>query len=156
MDGPRLIQLANRSGKQYLCSMKLPVRHMVVACVACFLVAGCGQSAPRISLHSAVQKGDLQAVRQHIAAGTDLNVKDASGWTPLHLAAMKGDLAMATALCEAGADVKRTGQNGKTPLDVAREKGKTEIVQYLEARKAKPSRGLIDGGLGVSEALDGF
>ena len=51
--------------------------------------------------------------------------------------------------------MKRKGTGGKTPLDVAREKGKTEIVQYFQQRSGeKGGRGLIDGGLGVSEVLD--
>jgi ankyrin repeat protein len=136
------------------------VRLFLLCFVASLCSLGCGPSAPRISLHQAVQDGNLYAVRKHIAAKTDLNKTDANGWTPLHLAAMKGNLPMVQALSEAGADVKRKGKGGKTPLDVAREARQTAVVQYLQQllqqRTAGHSRGrgLIDGGLGVSEVLD--
>ena len=126
----------------------------ILCFLCCFGGMGCGQSAPKISLHQAVQDGNIYLVKRHIAAKTDLNKPDTSGWTPLHLAAMNGNLAIVQALTEAGADVKRKGTAGKAPLDVAREKGRTDIVQYLQERTAKPGRGLIDGGLGVSEVLD--
>ena len=112
-----------------------------------------------------MQAGNYPAVRQHIAARSDLNVKNSSGLTALHVAATKGDLPMVKLLAEGGADVNRPGPSGKTPVAMAREKGKTSIVQYLEKRlagePAKPSgerrgRGLVDGGLGVSEVLDSY
>jgi hypothetical protein len=134
--------------------MKSLVRPIIVSWLACLCWIGCGQTAPRITLHQAVEQGNLHAVQQHIAAKTDLNKADVSGWTPLHLAARKGDLAIFTALSHGGADVKRKGKGGKTPLDVARENRQTAIVQYLEQLNAKRGRGLVDGGLGVSDALD--
>jgi ankyrin repeat protein len=98
-------------------------------------------------------------VKQHIAAKTDLNKKDSAGWTALHLAAMRGDLSIVKVLTEAGADVKIQGKDGQTPLDVAREKSQSEVVDYLQGQAtAQPGGGggrrLIDGGLGVSEAMD--
>ena len=115
---------------------------------------GCEQATPSITIHQAVEQGNLKAIQQHIAAKTDLNKTDTAGWTPLHLAAMKGNLAIVQALSAAGADAKRKGKAGKTPLDVAREKGQTAIVQFLQQRNEKRGRGLINGGLGVSEVLD--
>ena len=112
------------------------------------------QTAPSITLHQAVEQGNLKAVQQHIAAKTDLNRTDAAGWTALHLAAMKGNLVIVQALTAAGADVSRKGQAGKTALDVAREKGQTAVVAFLQQRNEKRGRGLIDGGLGVSGVLD--
>jgi len=107
-----------------------------------------------------VEDGNYPAVRRHIAARSDLNSKDKSGWTPLHLAAMKGDVPMVKLLTEAGADVQRPGPQGRTPADVAREKGQTSVLEFLTVRvEAKPEprgRALIDGGVGVSEVLDGF
>tara|TARA_B100000686_G_C15822254_1_gene494097 strand:- start:67 stop:387 length:321 start_codon:yes stop_codon:yes gene_type:complete len=41
--------------------------------------------APVISIHDAAEKGYIEAVKQHIAAGTDVNAKDdVRGRTPLH------------------------------------------------------------------------
>jgi ankyrin repeat protein len=133
------------------------LRFFLISIAASLCLAGCGQSAPKTGLPQAVQDGNLYLVKKHIAAKTDLNKADASGWTPLQLAAMKGNLEIVQALADAGADVRRKGADGKTPLDVARDKGQAAVVQYLQQRASvKPSkgRGLIDGGLGVSEVLD--
>jgi ankyrin repeat protein len=107
-----------------------------------------------MSLQQAVATGNLREVKLHVATKSDLNKPDAEGWSPIHVAAMNGNLAIVTALSEGGADIRRKGKAGKTPLDVAREKNQTAIVQYLEQRASKGGRGLIDGGLGVSEVLD--
>jgi ankyrin repeat protein len=135
--------------------MKSQIRLIVLGCISCLCLVGCGPAAPQGTLHQAVEKGNLKAVQQHIAAKSDLNKKNSAGWTPLHLAAMKGDLAIVKALVKAGADMNRKGKDGKTPLDVAGEKGQTAIVKFLqEPNQERPSRRLIDGGLGVGEALD--
>lgn len=124
---------------------------------------GCGQSRPNppaIGIHQAVLKDDLKSVQQHIAAGTDLNTKDKNGWTPLHLAALRGNLAIAQALVAGGADLNRPGMGGRTPAALAREQGKITVANYLEEQAQAPApggggrRGLVDGGLGVSEVLD--
>ncbi len=120
------------------------------------LLLGCGPGKPTIPLHQAVQKADLKAVEQHIAARSDLNVKDKHGWAPLHFAAMKGQLSIVKALTAGGADVNRTGPGGKTPLDMAREKGQVAVAAYLQEVRPRSGqgRGLMDGGLGVSEVLN--
>ena len=40
-----------------------------------------------ISVHDAAKSGNVEVVKQHLAAGTDVNVKDEHGMTPLHFAA---------------------------------------------------------------------
>jgi ankyrin repeat protein len=135
---------------------------VILCSLAGLLAVSCGPGKPDMPLHTAVQEGNYPVVRHHIAAKSDLNAKDKAGWTALPLAAMKGDLPMVQLLATAGADVNRPGPGGKTPLDVAREKGRKPVVEFLEARvqaAAAPApeqrgRGLIDGGLGVSDVLD--
>ena len=51
-----------------------------------------------------------------IAAGADVNAKDADGFAPLHGAACKGRIASVKALIAAGADVNAKDTNGFTPL----------------------------------------
>ena len=123
---------------------------------ASFCWVGCEQAPPAIALHQAVEQGNLEAVRQHIAAKSDLNKPNLAGWTPLHLAAMQGNLQIVQALVQGGADVSRKGQGGKTPLDLAKEKRQTAIVQFLQPSQSggqKSGRGLVDGGLGVTESM---
>jgi len=57
---------------------------------------------PGTNLHLAAFQGNLQAVRQQIKAGADLNKKDAYGSTPLILAATFGKTEVAIALIDAG------------------------------------------------------
>ncbi len=139
--------------------MKQHLLRSLGLCAIAFSFLGCEPPAPpAISLHQAVEQGDLAAVQQHIAAKTDLNQPNLAGWTPLHLAAMNGNVAIVQALIAAGADVNKKGQAGKTPLDVARDKRQTTIVQMLQQQptgtQAPKGRGLVDGGLGVSETLN--
>src|SRR5216684_5264419 len=125
--------------------MKLLVRILSLCSISLLCWVGCGPTAPSITLHQAVEQGNLPAVQQHIAAKTDLDRTDLNGWTALQLAAMKGNLAIVQALSLAGADPNRKGQAGKTALDIAREKGQTAVVQFLQLRNEKRRRGLIDG-----------
>ena len=39
--------------------------------------------APDISIHEAAIDGNIKAVKQHLAAGADVNVMDEDGWIPL-------------------------------------------------------------------------
>ena len=102
-------------------------------------VAGCGRQGnsdaehmpPRVSLHAATLQGNLDAVRRHIDAGSDLNAKDAYGSTPLVVAATFGKTDAARALIDAGADMTITNNEGSTPLHIAAFLCRTEIVQAL-------------------------
>ncbi len=54
--------------------------------IAALVQVGCGPpKAPDISIHAAAESGNIEAVKQHIAAGTDVNAKDDDGTTPLDL-----------------------------------------------------------------------
>ena len=75
--------------------------------------------APDISIHEAAANGNIEAVKQHIAAGADVNAKDNWGWTPLHYAALKGHKEIAELLIAKGADMNAVGDLGRTPLDLA-------------------------------------
>ena len=84
-----------------------------------------GAKAPDISIGEAAESGNIEAVRQHIAAGTDVNIKDDDGFTALYFAAQEGQKEIAELLIEKGADVnvklesqtaKENGMGGATPL----------------------------------------
>jgi fucose 4-O-acetylase-like acetyltransferase len=107
-------------------------------------VAGCGkqensdkeQRPPRVSLHVAALQGNLDAIRSHIIAGSDLNKKDAYGSNPLVVAATFGKTEVAEALIDAGADMTITNNEGSTPLHIAAFLCRTEIVKALLDRGA--------------------
>jgi len=79
----------------------------------------------------AALQGNMEAVRQHIEAGTDLNQKDAWGSTPLIIAAVFGKTEVARALIEAGADLNLTNNDGATALHTAAFLCREEIVEAL-------------------------
>ena len=89
------------------------------------------QRPPRVSLHAAALQGNLDAIRQHINAGSELNKKDAYGSSPLIVAVTFGKTEVARALIEAGADMQITNNEGSTPLHIAAFFCRTEIVKAL-------------------------
>ena len=95
--------------------------------------------APGIDIHTATFFGNLDAVKQHINAGSDLNVKDEYGSTPLNIAATFGKTDIALALINGGADIQTTNSEGSTPLHVAAFFCRTEIVKALLEKGADKS-----------------
>ena len=75
--------------------------------------------APSVDIHAATFLGNTKALKQHIDAGTDINVKDQYGSTPLIIAITFGKTDMAKTLINAGADLHITNNDGSTPLHVA-------------------------------------
>ena len=75
------------------------------------------------SIHDASKYGNIEAVKQHLAAGTDVHETDDSGQTPLHGAAWIGHKEIVELLIANGADVNAKvvsgTEQGKTPLDMA-------------------------------------
>tara|TARA_Y100001934_G_C11739961_1_gene489831 strand:- start:23 stop:517 length:495 start_codon:yes stop_codon:yes gene_type:complete len=118
--------------------------------IAALVLVGCGESqqsatapepqtakAPEISIHVAVINGDIEAVKQHLAAGTDVNANSGiTRATPLHFSRTKE---IAELLISKGADVNAKNADGWTPLFVAAMLGpdyKNKIVELLIAAGA--------------------
>jgi ankyrin repeat protein len=93
------------------------MKHILITTIAAVVLVGCGPSASDISIHNAAARGHIKAVKQHLAAGTDVNAKDNDGWTPLHKAAWGGHKEIAELLIAKGADVNANDIIGRTPLD---------------------------------------
>lgn len=88
--------------------------------------------APEIDIHTAVVTGNLDAVKQHIKAGSDLNVKDPfGGSSPLISAAVFGKTEIAKTLINAGVDLNFQNNDGSTPLHTAAFFCRPEIVRML-------------------------
>ena len=80
----------------------------------------------------AVIEGDLETIRQHIKAGSDLNkIEPSAGSSPLITAATFGKIDIATVLIEAGADVNFKNDEGSTPLHTAAFFCRPDIVEAL-------------------------
>lgn len=94
-------------------------------------------AAPNIDLQAAIMSDNIEAVKQHIEAGTDINKKDAmSGATPLITAVSFGKNKIAQVLIDAGADLSLKNNDGATPLHVAAFFCRVELVQMLIDAKA--------------------
>ena len=101
--------------------------------------------APDILIHSAAMLGNIEAVKQHLAAGTDVNAK--LGWmTPLHLAASEGHKEVVELLIANDADVNAKANDGETPLNWAIKNKHTETADLLRKCGSKTGEELIAEG----------
>jgi hypothetical protein len=126
------------------------MKHLLLTTIAAVVLVGCGESqqsapapevkpvepvepvepvagakAPAISIYNAAGFGDIEAIKQHLAAGTDVNAKGVAGWTALQRAAWYYRIEIVELLIANGADVNAKVEaddyKGQTPLDLAEE-----------------------------------
>ena len=97
---------------------------------------------PTVSIHLAAWGGDLEAVKQHLAAGTDVDAKNQWRATPLLKAPREGHKAISELLINNGADLNAKNVEGKTPLDYAIENNHTDIADLLRQHGGKTGKEL--------------
>ena len=98
--------------------------------------------------------GDIEAVKQHLAAGTDVNAKHwAFGGTPLHQAVIGDHKEIAELLIANGADLNATNNDGDTPLD---ENPSSQIADLLRKHGGKTSEELIAEGKQPAKAVGAY
>jgi ankyrin repeat protein len=104
----------------------------IASLLSCSTTAQKKAGAPDVDLQTAVITDNANAVKQHIAAGTDLNEKDPfGGSSPLITAAVFNKPEMAKLLIDAGADMNFQNNDGSTALISAAFFGRPEIVRML-------------------------
>lgn len=102
--------------------------------------AQAGMEVPQIDIHTAVITGNLEALKQHIAAGSNLNERDPfGGSSPLISAAVFGKTEEARMLIEAGADINFQNNDGSTALHSSAFFCRPEIVKMLLDKGADKS-----------------
>ena len=111
--------------------------------IAAVVLVGCGEPSSEL-LQQSVTDVNVEAVKQHLADGADVNVKDeARGFTPLHFATQNGQKEIVELLIADGADVNAKMNNGMTPLDcsalIPPSSNKTEIVDLLRKHGGEAS-----------------
>jgi len=115
------------------------MKHLLLTTIAAVVLVGCG---PSTSIHNAGAIGDIEAVKQHIAAGMDMDTKDENGLTPLHYAVANGHKGVVDLLLvRAGVNVKSV--NNLTPLDLAVSKRHKEIIDLLRKHGGKTGAELL-------------
>jgi len=121
------------------------MKHLLLTTIAAVLLVGCATrqqpkpptaKSPDISIFNAAITGNIEAVKQHLAAGTDVNAKNKIGSTPLNYAALKGHEEIVELLIAEGADVNARDNYKWTPLNYAAHGGHKEVAELLIAAGA--------------------
>ena len=117
------------------------MKHLLLTTIAAVVLVGCATTQspepPKtkvldVPILAAAYNGNIEAVKQHLAAGTDVNAKDdLTGLTPLFDAVSSGKKEVAALLIDKGADVNGKIAMGFTSLHNAAGSGRYEIVELL-------------------------
>ena len=110
------------------------MKHLLLTTIAAVVLVGCG---PPKDIQEAARQGNIEAVKEYLAAGTDVNVVNNWRETPLHHAALGGQKEIAELLIAKGADVNAKGVGDTTPLDTDIFARKTETADLLRKHGGK-------------------
>ena len=97
------------------------------------VLSGCAQrmKSEDVGLLAAARTGHANTVKDMLAAGANVNVKDEHGNTPLLEAARNGHDDVVRALLAAGADTKVRNLDSKTALMLALQNSHEDTVRAL-------------------------
>ena len=107
------------------------------------------------TLHEAIQAGNIDGVKESLAAGADVNGRDGKSWTGLMHAASRGYTLVVASLLRAGAESGIRAVDGATALFMASESGHLEIVKMLLEADADPEVMGPRGRRAVDAAAEG-
>lgn len=112
---------------------------MIILVVSLSALTGCraGLTTEDAALLAAARTGHAGTVRDMIASGAKVNVKDEHSNTALIEAARNGHDNVVRTLIEAGADMKMRNDDGKTALMLAAQGGHEETAQVLRQAGAR-------------------
>ena len=129
----------------------MSMKHLLLTTIAVTsLLATTGFAGP---IHNAAFSGNIETVKQHIAAGTDVNAMNKYGWTPLYESVTGGHKDIADLLISKGADVNaKEAKNRITALHWAAWRGRKEIAELLIAKGANLNAKNNDGGTPLHNA----
>ena len=106
-----------------------------------------------IGIHDAAYDGNIEAVKQHLAAGRDVDARDVEGETPLRCATIEGHKETVELLIAAGADVNAKDRIRCTVLHWAAIDGNNEIAELLIANGADVNAKRNDGETPLHHAV---
>ena len=107
--------------------------------IAAVVLLGCGPSVPDISFITACWHGNIEAVKQHLAAGTDVNAENGA---PIRYAAEGGHKEIVELLIANGVDVNVKDKD--TPMHRAAMNGHKDIAELLIANGADVNAKSVD------------
>ena len=105
-------------------------------------------------LLKAASENEIKLVKEHLAAGVDVNTKDKEGWSPLYHAALYGYYETVELLISSGADLNSLDEDGFTPLHKAAGQNHWEIVELLISNGAEVNATVKSGILKGTTPLD--
>ncbi|XP_031623295.1 ankyrin-1-like isoform X2 [Contarinia nasturtii] len=86
---------------------------------------------PWQAFHSAVESGNLGTIEELLQKGTDINITDHNGRTPLFTAAQNGRHLIVEFLINNGADINLKDYYGEAPIHTATSEGHKRVVEIL-------------------------
>ena len=152
------------------------MKHLLLTIIVAVLLVGCGKAqhstgdkpAERVAevtqpaasskplseadsaLMDAANKGNIEAVKQHLTGGADVNAKGIGGMTPLHRAAREGHKELAELLITKDAYVNAKSESGlfigETPLDEAIKSKQADVADLLRKHGGKTAEELKGEG----------
>jgi len=111
------------------------MKHLLLTTIAAVVLVGCGR-VPQ-SINDAALMGNIEAVKQKLDGGVDVNAKGYKERTPLHWAASKGHKEVVELLIAEGADVNVKNDEGETPIDWAIKWNHPETADLLRKHGGK-------------------
>ena len=137
----------------------------LITTIAALVLVGCGTTqppepptakAPDISIHEAARDGNIEAVKQHLADGADVNARVNDGWTPMHFAIDYGRKEVAELLISKGADVNAKDDGDGSLLHFATDSGYREVAELLITKGADVNAKRVDGETPLDMAEEVF
>ena len=113
------------------------MKHLLLTTIAAVVLVGCGPSASERALLNAAESGNIESVKQQLAAGTNANAKDENRWIPLHYAAKYGRKETIELLIAKGADMNANSDDYGTPLNWAINGRQAETINFLRKHGGK-------------------
>ena len=127
--------------------------HLLLTTIAAVVLVGCGPQPPDISIQGAAEQGNIEVVKQHLAAGTDVNEYSIAENSAIYLATLEGHFEIVELLLANGADVnlgfKGMGQIiPMSPLDISTSFDYPKISELLRKNGGKHAsiHGAAEGG----------
>jgi serine/threonine-protein kinase len=116
------------------------------------------EATPPTTLHAAVTRGNMNAVKSLLANGANINEKDQDGSTALMIAAggttyLTESLPMVKVLIDERASLEARDSQGRTALHRAATYGKTDVVEFLLESGALTSPRAKDGATPLYNAV---